>query len=163
MNASTSGESSKNAGAEEQAPPYGRPLYMRGAHWFARAAFGAMLLCYLVGVVAVVSTFTMHPLDWRDAVGFLMMVAFPLLVGVGLRTWAIYGSVQGLEIVRWGTRRTVPWASVGAAEYAWWSQNRAARFARLTLCEERERTILFFANDRNLAELHAMRALYAGR
>jgi hypothetical protein len=80
-----------------------------------------------------------------------------------LRAWALYGSVHGLEIVRWGRRRTVPWANVGAAEYAWWSLNYAARMARLTLHEEKERTILFFANDHVLTELEEMRALYAGR
>lgn len=125
--------------------------------------FGSMLLLYLVGVVAVVSTFTAHPLGGRDVVGLFLMIVFPWIVGTNLRTWAVYGSVHGLEIVRWGRRRLVPWAKVGTAEYAWWSLNYAARLVRLTLHEETDQTILFFANDRILADLEAMRALYAGR
>jgi hypothetical protein len=140
-----------------------RPLYLRGAHWFARAGYGLMLLMYLAGVVSLVATFTPHPLDWRDAVGALMIIIFPLIVGTSLRTYAIYGSWQGLETVRWGRRRTVPWSKVGSPEYAWWSLNYAARVARLDVHEEKQRTILFFANDRILKELEAMRGLYAHR
>jgi len=145
------------------AQPPGRPLYARGAHWLARTGFTLMLLLYVVGVVGVATTFTAHPLSWRDVAGLFMIVAFPLVVAPNLRTWAIYGSVQGLEIVRWGTRRMIPWSSVGAAEYAWWSLNYAARVARLTINDEGNRSILFFADDRVLGELDAMRALHAIR
>jgi hypothetical protein len=140
-----------------------RPLYTRGAHWLARVAYGFMMLLYFAGVVGVLSTLTHGPLGVREAAGFLVALVFPLIVATGLRTSAIYGSVHGLEIVRWGRRRTVPWSSVGGAEYAWWSLNHAARLARLTLHEETERTILFFANDRVLADLEGMRASAAGR
>ena len=145
-----------------QALPPGRPLYVRRAHWVARIAFSLMLILYLVAAVGVVSTFTARPLGGREAVGFFLLLVFPVMVGTNLRTWAIYGSVHGLEVVRWGARRTVPWSKVGAAEYAWWSLNYAARVARLTLHEENDRTILFFANDRILAEMETMRALYRG-
>lgn len=161
MNEHIDGNAGNEGGASGGAPLPGRPLYKPGAHWLARMSFGSMLFFYLVGLVAVASTFTPHPLGWRDAAGFFMMIVFPLLVGTNLRTWAIYGSVQGLEIVRWGRRRTVPWSQVGAAGYAWWSLNYAARVARLTVHEEKDRTILFFANDRVLAEIERMRALYA--
>jgi hypothetical protein len=138
-----------------------RALYLRGAHWFARTGYGLMLLFYLVGVASLVSTFTPHPLGWPDALGALLMIVFPVIVATNLRTWAIYGSVHGLEIVRWGSRRKIPWSRVGSAEYAWWSLNYVARVARLTVHEESKRTVLFFANDRILAEMRAMRALYA--
>jgi hypothetical protein len=172
MNAHADDKSTLASRGSGAAPTRGRPLYRRGAHWFARTGFGLMLLLYLVGVVAVVSTFTAHPLGWRDVVGFFLMIVFPLIVGTNLRTWAVYGSVHGLEIVRWGRRRVVPWARVGTAEYAWWSLNHASRLARLTLHDElptalsarsKDETIFFFANDRLLAELEAMRVLYAGR
>jgi hypothetical protein len=162
MNAHADDESGLDVGVPRGAAPRGRPLYRRGAHWFARTGFGLMLVFYLAGVVAVVSTFTVHPLGWRDAAGFFMMVVLPLMLGAMLRTWAVYGSVHGLEIVRWGRRRTVPWSKVGKPEYAWWSLNYAARVARLSLRDEKVRTILFFASDRNLADLEAMRALYGG-
>jgi hypothetical protein len=140
-----------------------RALYLRGAHWFARTGYGLMLLFYLVGVAGLLSTFAPHPLGWRDALGAVLLIVFPLIVGTNLRTWAIYGSMDGLEIVRWGARRTIPWSRVGPAEYTWWSLNYTARVARLTLYEERKRTVVFFANDRILAEIQGMRALYAGR
>jgi hypothetical protein len=148
-----------NPSSRSDAPA--RPLYVRGAHALARTGFTMMLLFYLAGVVGVASTFTAHPLGWRDAVGFLVLILFPLLVATNLRTWAVYGSVDGIEVVRWGTHRIVPWSQVGAPEYAWWSLNYAARVARLTIDEERSRNILFFANDRLLEEIERMRALYA--
>jgi len=52
---------------------------------------------------------------------------------------------------------------VGTAEYAWWSVNYIGRIARLSLHDEKKRTILFFANDRILAELEEMRASYGDR
>lgn len=144
---------------QERVPPLGRPLYVRGAHWLARTGFGMMLVLYLVGVAAVVSTFTEQRLGWRDAAGLLMMVVVPLLIVTNLRPYAVYGSGFGLEIVRWGKRRIIPWSKVGTARYAWWSLNYAGRLARLELHEERDRSILFFANDGVLAELERMRAL----
>jgi hypothetical protein len=154
---------SERSGNDPSALQPGRALYAQGVHWMARTGHGFMLLLYLVGVVGVVSTFSVHPLGWADAAGFFMLIAVPLVIASNLRTCAVFGAAEGLEIVRWGKRRTVPWSKVGTAEYAWWSVNSASRIARLTVLEERERTILFFANDRILAELERMRAAYAGR
>ena len=162
MNAHVNEESGSEMHPSAGPMPRGRPLYQQGAHWFARIGFGSMLVFYLVGIVAVVSNFTVHPLGWRDAVGFCSMIVFPWVVGTNLRTSAIYGSAHGLEIVRWGRRRTVPWSGAGTAEYVWWSLNYAARIARITLHEGKDRTVLFFANDRILAEIEAMRVLYGG-
>jgi hypothetical protein len=140
-----------------------RPLYLRWAHWFARTGYGLMLLLYLGGVVSLAIGGLEEPVRWHHALGVLMLLWFPFMIALHLRTWTLYGSMQGVEIARWGTRRLVPWSRVGKAEYAWWSLNYAARLARLTLYEERSRTILFFANDRILAEIETMRSLYAER
>jgi hypothetical protein len=163
MNARIFEKSENEASALGGDPRPGRALFLPGAHWLARTGYGFMLLFYLVALVAVVSTFTAHPLDWRDAVGALLMILVPLVIATNLRTSAVYGSAHGLEIVRWGVRRMVPWSKVGTAEYAWWSLNHSARVARLILHEEKPRTILFFANDRVLAELEGMRDVYASR
>ena len=161
MNQSTDGSFSGKAGAPLDTEWGRRPLYARGVHWVSRIAHGLMLLFYLFGIVTLVSTFTPHPLDWRDAAGVVLLILVPLVLLTNLRAWTIHGSMQGLEIARWGVRRTIPWSRVGTAEYAWWSLNYAGRVARLTLHEERDRSVLFFANDRVLADIERMRWLYA--
>jgi hypothetical protein len=138
-----------------------RPLYARGVHRVSRIAHGLMLIFYLIGAVTLVITFTPHPVDWRDAVAVLLSILVPWVLVTNLRAWTIHGSLGGLEIARWGKRRTIPWSSVGHAEYVWWSLNYASRMARLILHEEKERSVLFFANDRVLAEMERMRELYA--
>jgi hypothetical protein len=140
-----------------------RRLYVRHAHLFARASYGLLLLLYLVGLVGVVCTVTQHSFDGREMAGAFLLLLFPLVVGTVLRTRAIYGSTAGLEVERWGSRRTVAWRQVGTPEYAWWSLNWVARVARVRVREEKERTILFFANERTLAELERMRAVYSGK
>jgi hypothetical protein len=162
MNQPTEQNVSGKAGAPLDTDWGRRPLYARGVHRMSRIAHGLMLLFYLFGVVTLVSTFTPHPVDWRDALGVLLVVLVPLVLMTNLRTWTIYGTMRGIEIARWGMRRTIPWSRVGRAEYAWWSLNYASRVARLTLHEEKGRSVLFFANDRILAEIERMRGLYAG-
>jgi len=161
MNQSTEGSFSSKPGAPLDTEWGRRPLYARGVHWVSRIAHGVMLLFYLCGAVTLAITFTPHPLDWRDAVGVLLLILVPLVLLTNLRAWTIYGSMQGLEIARWGVRRTIPWSRVGKAEYTGWSLNYASRMARLTLHEERDRSLLFFANDHVLAEIERMRGLYA--
>jgi hypothetical protein len=162
MNQPTEQEVSGKSGAPLDAEWGRRPLYARSVHRVSRIAHGLMLLFYLFGVVTLVITFTPHPIDWRDTAGVFLVILVPWVLVTNLRAWTIYGSIQGLEIARWGVRRTIQWSKVGEAEYAWWSLNYASRMARLTLHdEETDRTILFFANDRLVAELHRMRELYS--
>jgi hypothetical protein len=161
MNQPTEQNVSGKAGAPLDTEWGRRPLYARGVHWVSRIAHGLMLLFYLIGVVTLIVTFTPHPIDWRDALGVLLLILVPWVLVTNLRAWTIHGSMRGLEIARWGMRRTIPWSRVGHVEYAWWSLNYASRMARLILEEERGRSVLFFANDRVLAEMERMRELYA--
>jgi hypothetical protein len=139
-------------------PNLRRPLYARGFHLLTRVGHAFMGLIYVVAVVALVVTLASHRPGLPDLVWVLMLVLFPVVTVPYLRASALYGTPEGIEIVRFGKLRTVPWQNVGEAEFLGWSLTYPARVAELTIYGEDERPVRFFATERNLAELGAMRA-----
>lgn len=150
-----------NAAARSREEPR-QPLYGRVNHWLTRVTTVLATALYAVMVVSIVaSLFTADSMGWAFIVWLVMAFGFPFILAPYLRMYALYGSARGLEIARWGTRRTVPWSKVGDVEFAWWSLALPARVTRLTLHEDDERTILFFANDRIISDLERMRFAHA--
>jgi hypothetical protein len=146
--------------AEPQRDVTRRRLYAPIVHWIARIAYSTMGVFFAAAVVGIAKSFAEERLYWGAAPGIPVLIFCTLLLVTTLRTSALYGSPEGIEIARWGKRRVIPWWKVGTAEYAWWSTNRVSRIAKLTIHEQEEKTVIFFANDRVLADLEAMRALY---
>lgn len=133
-------------------------LYQRSMHATVRIAIGLMLLMYLIGLAALAVDFPI-PFTWRDLGGLIVVVAFPWLVTLPLRTREVYGSARGLEYRDRRTWIRVPWSQVQPAQYAWWSSSPITSVGRMATLRVpgRASSIYFYANDRNLTDLRSLR------
>jgi hypothetical protein len=137
-----------------------RPLYARVTHWLNRVANTAMLAMPCIALTVATATSSPHELGLHGIVCLLFLLLVAAFVSPYLRTSALYGSPDGLEIARWGKRRIVPWSKVGRVELAPKYLGHFVRMAHLTVYEEEERTISFFATEALVDELETARAAY---
>ena len=146
-------------GRESQAAK--RRLYAPFFHWVMRIGSIFMGLSILYLTVRRAGSLDHEGIPWVAAAGAIPVLTFvALIVLFHLRTCALYGSPDGLEIARWGKRRVIPWSNVGTARYAWWYVSLLSRIATVTIHDENEHRYTFFANDQILEDLEAMRAVY---
>jgi len=149
--------------ADRESPVMKRRLYAPVRHWVARVGYGTMGIGFVAFIAGMVMSRAHEELPGGAiVVGIAVVLLAGLILVTNLRTSALYGSPEGLEMARWGKRRVFAWSSVGTAEYAWWSTNYASRIATVTIRENtgRERNVLFFASDRVLEDFETMRSLY---
>ena len=135
-----------------------RPLYARVTHWLNRIANTAMLAMPCSALAFETATSPPEKRGLHAIVCLLFLLLLSAFVSPYLRTSALYGSAAGLEIVRWGKRRIVPWSKVGRVELAPKYLGHLVRMAHLTVYEEEERTVSFFATEALVDELEKARA-----
>ena len=140
-----------------------RRLYAANFHRMMRIACVSMGLSMLVLVGRRATSIIENGIPWADVAGAIPVVLLLTLVLVPhLRTRALYGSPEGLEILQRGRRRLVPWSTVGTPKFAWWSFG-LWRVAKVTVGEDQIETISFFADGGILEDFERMRALYTRR
>jgi hypothetical protein len=137
-----------------------RPLYARVTHRLNRIANTAMLAMPCIALVLDTATSPPQERGLRGIVCLLFLLLVSAFVSPYLRTSALYGSPEGLEILRWGKRRIVPWSKVGRVELAPKYLGHFVRMAHLTVYEKEERTISFFATEALVDELENAHAAY---
>ena len=134
-------------------------LYAPAVHRMVRIAYASMGIALFT--LAVRGATAPEGIPWDViAGGFPVLLLMTLVLAIPLRTCALYGSPEGLEIARWGKRRVVAWSKVGMPKFAWWSFGLWGRIAKVVVSEEKKQTIFFFADSGILVDFETTRARY---